>query len=148
MHEYLCSVFSTAIQIEMLGLQLHPTHSLRMKVLELSLLLDLVTFQIHYQCLWLEVSSVEAEIKLKPSLTKLQVTTINGISSELFYRGEPERAPCSAFNGGNIYCLSICRRTFGRKKFAASIRIRALILHLAGDNLAASMRIIRGSHYI
>ena len=61
------SVFSTAIQ--MLGLQLHPTHSLRMKGLELSLLLDLVTFQVHYQCLWLEVSPVEAEIKLKPSLT-------------------------------------------------------------------------------
>ena len=34
------------------------------------------------------------------------------------------------------------RRTYVRpKKIAASIRIRALILHLAGDNLAASMRI-------
>ena len=38
---------------------------------------------------------------------------------------------------------------FGRKKFAASICIRAFILHLAGDNLAASMRITctRGIHY-
>ena len=38
----------------------------------------------------------------------------------------------------------VCRRTFGRKTFAASIRIRALILHLYGDNLAASMGITRG----
>ena len=42
----------------------------------------------------------------------------------------------------SVVCLSICRRTYGRKKIAASIRIRALILHLA-----ASMRITRGSHY-
>ena len=64
-----------------------------------------------------------------------------------FYWGEPERAPCSAFNGGNLCCLSVCLSTYVRKKFAASIRIRALILHLAGDNLAASMRITRGIHY-
>ena len=45
----------------------------------------------------------------------------------------------------SVVCLSVCRRTFGRKKLAASIRIRALILHLAGDNLIDSMRITCGS---
>ena len=33
----------------------------------------------------------------------------------------------------------VCLSSYVRKTFAASIRIRALILHLAGDNLAASM---------
>ena len=33
-----------------------------------------------------------------------------------------------------VACLSVDVRTFGEKKCAASIRIRALILHLAGDN--------------
>ena len=46
-----------------------------------------------------------------------------------------------------ICVVRLCRRTFGRKTFAASIRIRAFILHLAGDSLAASMRITRGIHY-
>ena len=46
-------------------------------------------------------------------------------------------------------CLSVCPATYVQlKTFAASIRIRALILHLAGDNLAALMSITRGSHYI
>ena len=53
-----------------------------------------------------------------------------------------EPAPCSA-----VLCLSVCRHTFGRKTFAVSIRIRALILHVSGDNLAASMRITRGILY-
>ena len=69
--------------------------------------------------------------------------TVQSIS--LVNWGEPERAPCSAFNGGNVCCLSTYVR---RKKISASIRyIWALILHLAGENLAASMRITRGSHY-
>ena len=48
----------------------------------------------------------------------------------------------------SVVCLSVCLSTYVRpEKIAASIRIRALILHLAGENLAASMRITRGSHY-
>ena len=50
----------------------------------------------------------------------------------------------------SVVCLSVCLLPYvvvRPKKIAASIGIRALILHLAGDNLAASMRITCGIHY-
>ena len=41
----------------------------------------------------------------------------------------------------------VYRRAFGRKINSRFNPIRALILHLAQEHLAASMRITRGSHY-
>ena len=53
----------------------------------------------------------------------------------------------------SVVCVSVCLsvdidvRTFGRKKICRFNPIRTLILHIAGENLAASMRITRGSRY-
>ena len=47
----------------------------------------------------------------------------------------------------SVVCLSVDVRSAEKKLLLHSARIRALIWHLAGGNLAASMRITRGSHY-